>query len=225
MNKQGLLVEPKFTNANFYLQSGEMTNITNNIKAMADKINCSTDGKTLRKIICWIHSNTVRLNSPNDKRKFKRTADEILLSKERTGCCDTATLFTAIARAKGIPTMEIITFSKTWGKNVDIGMEKGTEGHFYAAAYVKDINNKEGWVLINPDKYVTDEYAVKISYLNINDRNITDNFYSFAYVKDFRDVEVDGLKINSISNMGKIQKIAYMLCDRRDLHSKEEYER
>lgn len=37
--------------------------------------------------------------------------------------------------------------------------------------------------------------------------------------------KIEELKITSIPNMGKIQKTAYMLCDRRDLHSKEEYER
>lgn len=225
MDKQGLLVEPNFTDVNLYLESGEMTKITDNIKAIADQINCETDGMTLRKIIYWIHSNTVRLNSPKDKRKFKRTADEILLSGERTGCCDTATLFTAITRAKGIPTMEIITLSKLWGEKFDRGVEEGTEGHFFAASYVKDVNNKLSWVLIDPDKRVSDLREVRIEHLKNDNRNIGNIYYAFAYVRDFRDVMINRLKIDSIQNMGEIQKMAYIACNKKDFYSKIDYER
>ena len=225
MNKQGLIVEPKFEDANLYLQSGEMTKITENIKMLANKIDVETDGITLRKIIYWIQSNTVRLNSTQDGRKFRRTADEILISKERTGCCDTATLFTAIARAKQIPTMEIITLSKQWGEKLEKGITRGTEGHFFTASYIKDINNNHSWVLIDPDKKITDLRDVRIEHLNTADRNISNNYYAFAYVRDYRDIIIDNLKIDSIQNIGEIQRMAYKACDRKDFKSREDYER
>ena len=156
MDKNGLMVEPEFENTSKYLRAGEMTSVTDSIKKIAEKIDGNTEGMILRKIVLWIHQNTVRLKSPKDERKFKRTASEILLSGERTGCCDTATLFTAIARAKEIPTMQIITFNKTWGKDFEKGVSKGTIGHYFVASYIKDIKAKANWTLLDPDRYVAD---------------------------------------------------------------------
>lgn len=225
MDKNGLLVEPEFDNINKYLQSGDMTVITNNIKSIADKINGNTQGIILRKIILWIQQNTIRLNSPQDDRKFKRPASEILLSGKRTGCCDSATLFTALAREKKIPTMQIITFSRRWGEQYEKRTVKGTEGHFFVASYITDINGNSNWVILNPDKYISDLREVKIEHLNKEDRNISNNYYAFAYVNDYRDVNLQGIKIDSIQNMRRIQEEAYRKCNKEDFKSREDYER
>lgn len=225
MDKNGLIVEPEFHNINKYLQEGEMTRVTDSIKRISEKIDGNTEGMLLRNIVLWIHQNTVRLNSPKDERKFKRTASEILLSRERTGCCDTATLFTALARAKDIPTMQIITFSKTWGKDFEKGNSQGTEGHFFVASNIKDIKGEANWILLDPDRYVSDSREVRLEHLNTEDRNIGNNYYAFAYVNDYRDIEIDGLRIDSISDMGEIQQGAYKECNKKDFTKREEYER
>ena len=48
-------------------------------------------------------------------------------------------------------------------------------------------------------------------------RNILSNFYAFAYVNDYSDVAYNNIKINSINNMAKIQRIAFLNCDKNDI--------
>lgn len=225
MEKKGLLVVPNFEEKEKYLQSGKMTEITEYIRKVADSIEGETDGIILRKIILWIHKNTKRLCSPKDERKFKRTASEILLSKERTGCCDTATLFTAIARCKGIPTMQIITFSKAWGEEFERGIAKETKGHYFTASYIKDQKDKSDWVLLDPDRYALDIRDVRMIHLKTENRNIGNDYYAFAYVNDYRDVKVEDIIIDSISSMGRIQEKAYRECNKKDFTRREDYER
>ena len=119
MNEKGLIDKPEFNNLSKYLSSGKRTEITGDIQKVADGIQGDTEGIILRKILLWINQNTSRINNGRDERKFKRSADEILKSGERTGCTDSSTLFVAIARAKGIPTMQIITFDKSWGEMIE----------------------------------------------------------------------------------------------------------
>ena len=224
MNKSGLLEEPTFDNLQKYLLSGERTEITDNIKRVANQINGNTDGLVIRNILLWINQNTRRLHDGRDHRKFKRSADEILDSRERTGCCDSSTLFTAIARAKGIPTMQILTFDKDWGKAIDRGEQIGTEGHFYVGCFLKDINGKGNWTLIDSDMPVKDIRDIDIRKLDTNNRNISKRRYAFAYTKDYSDIEINGLKIDCISSMAKIQRLAYEMCDKEDIKEKESKE-
>lgn len=223
MNEKGLLIKPEFENIEKYLNNGEMTSITERIINVTENINGKTDGIIVRKILLWMSQNTMRLrNGQRDSRKFRRTADEILLSRERNGCCDSATLFTALARSKQIPTMQIITLKKSWGEKIDKGIPTGTEGHYFVACYLKDLIGKAKWTLIDSDRLVTDIIDVRLSNLNTEDRNIN-SYYAFAYVNDFRDIDINGRKIDSIENMKIIQEEAYKECDKKDF--KEEIER
>lgn len=223
MNEKGLLIKPEFENIEKYLNNGEMTSITERIINVTENINGKTDGIIVRKILLWMSQNTMRLrNGQRDSRKFRRTADEILLSRERNGCCDSATLFTALARSKQIPTMQIITLKKSWGEKIDKGIPTGTEGHYFVACYLKDLTGKAKWTLIDSDRLVTDIIDVRLSNLNTEDRNIN-SYYAFAYVNDFRDIDINGRKIDSIENMKIIQEEAYKECDKKDF--KEEIER
>ena len=224
MNKSGLLEEPEFDNISKYLVSDKRTEVTEGIRNIASQINGDTDGITIRNILLWINQNTIRLHDGRDHRKFKRSADEILDSRERTGCCDSSTLFTAIARAKGIPTMQILTFDKEWGEKLDRGEHAGTEGHFYVGCYLKDVNGNGSWVLIDSDAPIRDIRDVNIRKLNTDSRNISRRRYSFAYTNDYSNIDVDGLKIDSISAMAKIQRLAYEMCDKEDFKEKESKE-
>ena len=53
--------------------------------------------------------------------------------------------------------------------------------------------------------------------LNKENRNITSNSYAFAYVRDFRDFEVDGKKIDSVSNMRYIQTKSCLESNLKDI--------
>ena len=221
MNKSGLLEEPEFDDLQKYLSSGIRTEITENIRKVADQISGNTDGFIVRNILLWINQNTKRLHDGKDKRKFKRSADEILLSGERTGCCDSSTLFTAIARAKGIPTMQILTFDKEWGKAIDRGEHIGTEGHFYVGCFLKDVNGNGNWALIDSDTPMSDIRDLDIRRLNKDNRNISKRRYAFAYTRDYTDIDIDGLKIDSISSMAKVQRLAYDMCGKDDFRERE----
>lgn len=225
MIKEGLLIEPEFNNISNYLQAGERTKVTDEIKEISKKINGKTEGIVIRNILVWMHQNTSRLQNGRDTRKFKRTATEILKSKERTGCCDSSTLFTALARSQNIPTMQIITLNKEWGKKIDRGEKIGILGHYFVACYLRNTIGQYDWILIDSDRNVQDIRDVRLSRLNKENRNIDRNYYAFAYVRDYSDVICNGIKIDSIENMAKIQITAYKQCDINDLSYEEEIER
>lgn len=214
MKEEGLLEKPDFKNVNRYLKSGDRTEVTEEIKKCAEKIDGQTDGMIIRNIMLWINENTTRIHNGSDTRKFKRSADAIMLSGERTGCCDSSTLFTALARSKGIPTMQIITIDKDCNKN------GYTSGHFYVGCYLKDINGSARWVLIDSDKPVNDIRDVEINKLNLEDRNISKRRYAFAYTNDYSNIEIDGIKIDCIQNMTKIHKKVYEKLDKKDFEIK-----
>lgn len=222
MNEKGLIEKPEFNNLSKYLSSGKRTEITGDIQKVADGIQGDTEGIILRKILLWINQNTSRINNGRDERKFKRSADEILKSGERTGCTDSSTLFVAIARAKGIPTMQIITFDKSWGEMIEKGENIGTDGHFYVGCFIKDVNGEGRWVLIDSDKPIKDIRDLDIKKLRLDSRNISRNRYAFAYTRDYSDIEINGLKIDSISSMAKVQKVAYNMCDKEDFKEKDD---
>ena len=211
MKKEGLLIEPEFDNINKYLESGTRTQITDVLKKLSEQIHGNTDGMLVRNILVWIHENTIRLHDGSDPRKFKRTASEILLSGERTGCCDSSTLFAALARSKGIPTMQIITLSKKWGTAIDNGIKLPTSGHYFVASYLTDVVGNSKWILIDSDRTVRDTREVNFVGLDLQNRNIGD-LYAFAYVKDY----YDDLHIDSIKSINDIQLKAYRMCDRSD---------
>ncbi len=225
MEKEGLLIEPEFNNISKYLESGERTKVTDKIKEISNRINGQNDGMLIRNILVWMNRNTLRLQNSKDNRKFKRTADEILESKERTGCCDSSTLFTALARSRNIPTMQIITLNKEWGKRIDRGENIGTLGHYFVACYLRDNAGKYDWTLIDSDRRAQDIQDVRLRKLDKENRNIDENYYSFAYVRDYSDIVYNGIKIDSIENMAKIQVAAYRQCNIKDLFFEDEKER
>ena len=223
MDTKGLLVVPQFEYPEKYLEAGRMTELNDEIIKLSriasntifnKMLNRNANGKIVRKLVVLMQKRTKRLNQPNDNRKFRRTAQEILESGERTGCCDSSTLFVALARAQGIPTMQVITFNKEEGRESDITGDSIHSGHFFSACYISDIYGKYSWVIIDTDRPVSYIEDVTLKKMNLLDRNIDHRFYAFAYANDYRDVNINGLKIDSISHMCQIQKIAYDQSDK-----------
>ena len=210
MKNEGLIKEPEFDNKSKYLQFGNRTDCSKEIIEIAQNINEPTDGLTVRKILLWINQNTVRIHDEKDERKFKRSSTEILESRERTGCCDSSTLFTSIARCKGIPTMQIVTINK----------DTGRDGHFYVASYLKDTEKIGRWILIDTDVPIKDIRDVRLGTLDLDDRNISKRRYAYAYTEDYSNIELDGIRIDSIQNMNKLQNIVWGLLDKEDFINK-----
>lgn len=210
MIEDGLIIKPNYEDVNYYLREGKMTNITDDIQQIADIIkNNMSDGMVVKNIIAFMNRNVARLNNAySDERKFKRTAQEILESKERTGCADSATLFRAISIACGIPTMQIIGMSK---ENYKSG------GHFYSGVYLRDVEGKKKWHILDSDQSVQNMENVRLDIKkDIYDRNIGRD-YAFAYTLDYREIDIDGKTIDSIENMNKISSIVHDMCDKKDM--------
>lgn len=213
MNEEGLLVSPKFDTSSEYLRQGKMTEFDMDILRFASKIKSKENDKnTIIELINLMNKETKRLKDTRDQRKFKRTASEILASGERTGCCDSATLFTAMARSQGIPTMQIITMQE---KAALEALENGSAvcgGHFWVGCYAKNNAGENEWMLFDSDS----EHPHRMKW-DLEDRNIRD-FYAFAYVNDYRDVELVRddklgiLKIDSIDSMNRIQTEVAKKC-------------
>ena len=210
MKNEGLIKEPEFDNKSKYLQFGNRTDCSKEIIEIAQSINEPTDGLTVRKILLWINQNTVRIHDEKDERKFKRSSTEILESGERTGCCDSSTLFTSIARCKGMPTMQIVTINK----------DTGRDGHFYVASYLKGTEKIGRWILIDTDVPIKDIRDVRLGTLDLDDRNISKRRYAYAYTEDYSNIELDGIRIDSIQNMNKLQNIVWGLLDKEDFINK-----
>lgn len=210
MKNEGLIKEPEFDNKSKYLQFGNRTDCSKEIIEIAQSINEPIDGLTVRKILLWINQNTVRIHDEKDERKFKRSSTEILESGERTGCCDSSTLFTSIARCKGIPTMQIVTINK----------DTGRDGHFYVASYLKGTEKIGRWILIDTDVPIKDIRDVRLGTLDLDDRNISKRRYAYAYTEDYSNIELDGIRIDSIQNMNKLQNIVWGLLDKEDFINK-----
>lgn len=225
MNNKGLIESPDFNKPEKYLESGDRTKVTEKIREAVKNINGNTEGMLVRNLLVWMNQNTKRLHNGNDQRKFRRTAEEILVSGERTGCCDSSTLFTALARSKNIPAMQVITLNKEWGRKIDNGERTGTEGHYFTACYLQNISGEREWVLIDSDRIISDPRDVKMLKMKLEDRNVDRGYYAFAYTRDYGDIQLEGIRIDSILNMAKVQNMAYQECDKEDIFKKQELER
>lgn len=136
MTTNELLRVPDLNDLNKYLQGGTRTPIIKKAREKASDLNNLDDVTFVKALLVWMHKHTERIQSPKDERKFKRSSSEILSSGIRTGCCDSCTLFTSLARSAGIPTMQILTFNKQWGNSLQNKEPQPTAGHFYAGVYL-----------------------------------------------------------------------------------------
>ena len=221
MNEKGLIEKPVFENPGYYLTSGPRTEVTPLIENLASRVEGTSEEEVAKDLLVKMNRATKRLeNASNDDRKFKRTAEEILISGERTGCSDSSTLYTALCRSRGIPAMQVITVF------VPAAMEAPknfTEGHFFTACFLKDANGKGEWQVVDSDKGETNKDLIEFHRLNVNNRNITKRYYAVAYSKDYSETGIDGIKIDSIHNMLEVQRRAFAECERDDLeYDKEE---
>ena len=187
--------KPEFNNLVRYLKSGKMTNhLEINVQEVAKKIIGINTEDIAKEIVIYINKNLPMIRNDKYNMKFNRTASQIIEEKVRHGCCDSSTLFVAIARTLGIPAMQIISFDKVQAKELECTNKRITDGHFFAGVFSKE--------------------DVDYEILDLNNRNLKARFYAFAYVVDFSEVEINNKKIDSITNMGDIQRDVYEICDK-----------
>ncbi len=231
--------KPEFNNPEKYLKSGEMTkagaDINNAIIEIYNNLKSSenSDIDKVKQILLYINKNVPRQARPDDDRKFKRTAEEILHSKVRTGCCDSSTLYSAIAKRMNIPTMQVITLNTEWCLEKEKIEEKtgrkisDTRGHYFVASYLREKDKEGKWVIIDSDQPVhnIDDINLEKFNKNIFNRNITRRYYAFSYVNDYRDVNVDGIQIDSKRNMALIQQKAWEIYKELNKNKEDDIDR
>ena len=205
--------KPEFNNLGRYLKAGKMTNhLEINVQEVAKKIIGINTEDIAKEIVIYINKNIPMIRNGKYNMKFNRTASQIIDEKVRNGCCDSSTLFVAIARTLGIPAMQIISFDKVQAKELECTNKRITDGHFFAGVFSKEDGK---WYLVDPDKIsAKSKDDVDYEILDLNNRNLKARFYAFAYVVDFSEVEINNKKIDSITNMGDIQRDVYEICDK-----------
>ena len=220
MNEKGLIEKPVFENLGHYLTSGPRTEVTPIIKSLSSRVEGTSEEEVAKDLLIKMNKATKRLkNVAGDERKFKRSAEEILISGERTGCCDSSTLYTALCRSRGIPALQVITIF------VPEALEKPerfTTGHFYTACFIKDSKENGEWKVVDSDKCQITEDEIEFHKLYPNNRNITKRYYAIAYSRDYSETGIDGIKIDSIHNMLEVQRRAFAECERDDFEYNKE---
>lgn len=127
-----------------FLKSGKQTQITDDIKNIADSINGSGND-----LIFGVLKAVFKKLKPDYSQDIKRqllrtrTASEILKSGFATGCTDYAFLTIAIFRAKGIPAVYVESFRRKW---LD-GNEEFVEGHVLTEIF---LDGK--WIIVDPEE-------------------------------------------------------------------------
>jgi hypothetical protein len=94
----------------------------------------------------WVNKNIPAKRNHSDWNTIfrKRTSDQIIKDGFSTGCTDTALVFIALSRTKGIPTKYIEAINKEW-LNSDMS-NLSLRGHVFAEV---NINNE--WVIVDPE--------------------------------------------------------------------------
>ena len=103
---------------------------------------------------------------------------------------------------------------------VTINKDTGRDGHFYVASYLKDTEKIGRWILIDTDVPIKDIRDVRLGALDLDDRNISKRRYAYAYTDDYSNIELNGIKIDCIQNMNKLQNRVWELLDKEDFINK-----
>lgn len=181
---KGFVENIDYSNPEAFLREGELTNFTDRVKKVADKINDEQDLTTIRAI--W--KELKKMSDKNVKEeKFELSADEILENGYLNGCGQYATVFATICRYKGIPAVQVHAL------NVDYIQKKpvSSSGHVFVEVFIEDT-----W-------YLVDSTTGKI-FLDYDVNNFSYNigngikYYMFAKSIDNADAGIDSM--NKMSN-------------------------
>ena len=197
----------------YFLTSGTKTELGPNIIKIANSIPDVSPNHNTRDVvkhIMYAYANNIpMIRGKNPEKKFTRTAEDIISDGYRDGCCDSSTLFVALARAKGIPACQLITAKKS-------AMEKGrfTTGHFFSGFYSEEENK---WLVIDTNKTPEEIHDSKFPFHDYEgkDHFFDDNYLLFAIVRDYSDYSIKGPEtgviyhIDSSRSMREIHKLAY----------------
>ncbi len=138
-----------------WLREGEQSKATHRIKKIVSQFK-GNEFEKLFQILSWIDNN---LHTEKSRKKVlaiftSRTADEVLVQKNDTGCHDSALLVATFLRAVGIPVRYVIGIDKP---------SLGKGGHVVVEAYVIG-----RWILIDPSYFRVDLLPERSSFYKTN---------------------------------------------------------
>ena len=127
-----------------WLQEGEQTRITPEIRKLAKKLKGSNDLETVFNILKWIKKNLKFVKSWKWRKKYlrTRTVQEIIKSSKSSGCGDKALVFATLVKANGIPAKIVETIDKDW---LSAKIPRFISGHTFVDVYL----NKK-WQVVDP---------------------------------------------------------------------------
>lgn len=216
MEKKGLLEEPRFDEPGYYLTSGPRTEVTEQIWALAQKATGNTDEELAMNMIDVMNEATEfsRLVPDGPLAKYQKTADYILTNKLRTSVVDSATLYTSLLRARGIPAMQIVTMcvpdalrSPDWF----------WYGYMYVAAYLRDEQGQGKWRFVDPNIGKTKHSWSHYYDFDPDDRNFEEAEYAFAYTRDYGELDYMGRKFTSERMYRELQRLFFKKCNKFDM--------
>lgn len=164
---RGYFQNVDYSDPNVFLQTGRQTEITERIRAIAQRFNTRKDLSTLMEIFRWMRANL----RGGTGEKFARTSHDIIASGIVTGCTDNGLVFAALARAKGIPSVFVQTARIDWIKS--LVNSDPTAGYIVGHILVE--------VYLSGQWYLVDSTSGKL-FLNYNrnDLSLPDGYYVFA---------------------------------------------
>ena len=218
MINNGLFSAPRFDDPEYYLASGPRTEVTPAIRELAENAKGDTDKELALDMLKVMNKATPyhSLYLQYDNRQFKKSADEILKDGQRNWFFDSATLYTALLRARGIPAMQILTFSVKPAVNDPLEF---MSGYIFVAAHLKDEQGNASWQVTEPhvDDYTIAWNRIGFRPFDLEDRNIDDQEYAFAYARDYADFDYKRRRITSKQMMVDLSRLAFGWSNKRDM--------
>ena len=216
MEKKGLLEEPRFDDLEYYLTSGQRTDVTERISELSKEALGNTDLEIAMSMIDVMNEKTEfsRLSGEGELTKFQKSADYILKNKLRTSVVDSATLYTALLRARGIPAMQIMTMCVP---DAVRDPELFWYGYMYVAAYLKEKDGKGEWQVVDPNIGKTRFPWHHFNKLDLENRNIEPSEYAYAYTRDYSDIDYLGRKLTSERMYRELQRLFFKKCNKYDM--------
>lgn len=118
----------------------------------------------------------------NVGNKFERDASEIVESGSYNGCSDYATVFEALSRELGIPTVHLLAAQSEWIKELNTGEFNSYMGHHFCECFISG-----KWMLVDPLNNTIEENYDKSNF-NISTKRGT-KYYVYAKCNDIFQIE------------------------------------
>lgn len=135
-----LFENPDYSDTDLFLKEDELSEITPQVREVADIINDNRDVSTLTEIVSLLHS----FSYGGFDNYYIVSAAQILTAGKVENCGHFATAFATLAKAKGIPAYMVEGAGVNWIRDLDV-----TTSHFVSHVFV-EVKIDGEWLLVDP---------------------------------------------------------------------------